>query len=54
MAKVAYDCQRCGKEADFDTETASQLLLDDNVERPVTYVVNCPHCGAQNSVTQKK
>ena len=54
MANVAYDCQKCGKEAEFDTETAKQLLLDDTVERPATYVVDCPHCGAQNSVTPNK
>ena len=54
MARVAYDCQRCGEEIVFDTETASQLILDDTVERPVTYVVNCSRCGAQNSVTPNK
>jgi len=54
MAEVIYDCQKCGKEAEFDTETASQLLLDDTTERPATYVVDCPHCGAQNSVTPRQ
>lgn len=54
MAKIAYDCQKCGKEAEFETETANQLFLDDAVTRSATYVVNCPHCGAQNSVTPNK
>ncbi|MCB1936296.1 MAG: hypothetical protein KDF59_10180 [Nitrosomonas sp.] len=51
MAKIKYDCQKCGKEADFETEKEKQLLLDDAAICPVTYIVECPHCGTQNSVT---
>lgn len=54
MACVAYKCTSCEKTATFKTEGATMLMMDDNVPRPPTYVVNCPSCGTQNSVTVKK
>lgn len=51
MTQIVYDCHSCGKESEFDTESTPQLMLDDTAERPITYTVKCPHCGAQNSVT---
>lgn len=54
MACVAYKCTSCKKTATFETEGATMFMMDDNVPRPPTYVVNCPNCGTKNSVTVKK
>lgn len=51
MASVTYTCTNCDKIATFETEGATMFLMDDNVPRPPTYVVNCPSCGTRNSVT---
>lgn len=54
MASVSYECSSCKQSTTFETEGTTVALLDDNVLRPPTYVVNCPNCGAQNSVTVDK
>lgn len=54
MASVSYECISCKKSSAFETEGATMFMLDDNTPRPPTYVVNCPHCGARNTVTVNK
>ncbi|MBW2741224.1 MAG: hypothetical protein JRE64_20815 [Deltaproteobacteria bacterium] len=51
MALVKYKCQNCNEISEFETNGARMLLLNDNIPRPATYVVNCDHCGHSNSVT---
>lgn len=51
MASVTYTCTNCANAATFETEGATMFLMDDNVPRPPTYIVNCPNCGTRNSVS---
>ncbi|GEN23970.1 hypothetical protein HCU01_19190 [Halomonas cupida] len=51
MAEVQYECSKCGRSSSFETDGARMFLLDDDTPRPPTYVVDCPHCEATNTVT---
>jgi len=51
MSILKFECHKCNKESEFNTEETPIMLLDDTTPRPVTYVPNCSHCGAQCSVT---
>lgn len=53
MASITYKCIGCEKKATLETEGATIFMMDDNVPRPPTYVVQCPHCGKKNSVAIK-
>ena len=52
MSEINFNCHSCGREVTFESEGATQLLLDDNTPRPVTYIIKCPHCSFENSVTK--
>jgi len=51
MSQITYTCWNCDKEASFEPEEESQLLLEMKVESGRTYVVTCPNCGKKNSIT---
>lgn len=51
MASVTYTCTKCESTATFETVGATMFMMDDNLPRPPTYVVNCPNCDTRNSVT---
>ena len=52
--KIKYQCRKCGKKSDFDTDEAPVSLMesmDSMASEDNTYVVNCPECGAENRVS---
>jgi len=51
MSKITYTCFHCKKEATFQPEEEEQVLLEMKVRSAQTYLVTCPHCGKENSIT---
>lgn len=45
-----YKCKQCGETGEFDSNKTPMMLLEDDLPRPTTYVVNCPKCGKENSI----
>jgi len=50
--KAKFICRQCKKENEFETEGQRTSLMEMKVQvsEPITYIVNCPYCGTENSV----
>ena len=52
--KIKYQCRKCGKKSEFDTDETPVSLIEsmDSMDREDNnYVVDCPECGAENRVS---
>lgn len=53
--KVKYQCWKCKKENEFETNEAPSYLMEMKVppSKPTVYIDVCNHCGAQNKVEKE-